>query len=235
MTVINSPTRFALLPLICASSISSARPAYTLSRTSNYVSINLVVGMPLGAMCSISICIAFVSGLYAGSTLPMPIARGYVGIIIIVFMTLWAVGNVRLPTSTVSLFIIIVLPGRSPVQIAQRIVGWIVIYVAPLHLGRPRTNEILQYQSMDSSPPQLAIAIQAANRIPSIQPTGHRWLQNPPRYTLWGSPSTRHFTIKRANSAVIRYLVAWKSRHRQPSFITFHADYDNTPDAPQSR
>jgi hypothetical protein len=192
-----------------------------LSSTCYMKSVHFVVRVALWAMRTIRISVAFIPRLYAGKALPMAGPDINIGVVLGVLVALRAMGYIGFPATPISDFILSILAGRSPVEIAQMIVLWIVITMTALGLRRPRAYEGLQHQRMNCHGLRLAIAIQRAGSVFAISRSASKGLRQQsagkhPRCT----PPAQALSINRPHLPMIRNFIARITGDRQPDFIT---------------
>ncbi len=186
------------------------------------VGVRFVVLMALWAVGAVTVGVALVLGLDAGAALAMPGAGDDVGVRLAVFMALWAVGDVGFPASAISLFVLVVIVGSSPVEIAQLIVVGVIIAMAALVFRGPRTHKGFQHESVnryllgDPVTPQGDRSV-----VPLIRTSGPDLLQNAARPHP-RSPSAANLAVQRPHVALVGDLVAGIIGDRNPSFIITH-------------
>lgn len=209
--------------LVLPSPIPSTCTTRPTIRTPVSVGVLLGVLVSLWAVCTITIGIALVLGPNAGTALSMAGTGSTVGVLLGVLMSLWAVCDIRLPAITVGNLVSGVLNWRAPVEIFQRSIHRIVIFMERLRSGRSRTDETLKHKSVDPHLLGPAIPIQGAGRVAtSLCPTGHDLLQNATPEDSRRIPPSTYDPVLGPNTALIGHFVVGVVEHRKPSFITNH-------------
>lgn len=208
-----------LTPLVVPTAVASALTTVPSTRLIN-VGVLFVVGMALWALCTISISAPLVTSFDAFSTLPMPSTGINVGVIFGVFVLLGAVSNIRLPVQAVNNSIVSVFNVCTPVEIRQKVVGPYVVSMATDESRWSFANKRHQHKQVNQKLTRLAISVQRNGTILTVPVVAdHHWLQRPTRQTPRSAPATRHLTIQRTHSAVIRNLVIGIVFDGQPSFV----------------
>lgn len=211
-----------LCSLVFTRAIPNARSAHSSTRFGD-ISVDLVIGVKLGAMSAILVGIALVLGPNAGEALAMPGLGCSIGVLFGVLMALWTFSNVRLPAIAVPRFVGSILNWSAPIQVFKESIHGIIIFMESLRSVGPRTHETFKHQDVNPDLPRLAVPVQSVCRISAPLDT--------PRHHVSEYPSTvgsdlsvdcANGSVSRANAAPVGYFVIRVVDNWNPSFFTSH-------------
>lgn len=221
----NIPSPGPLGALVLPSPISTARSAHA-TTSFGEVRVLFVVGVILWTVCASAVAVALVLGLDACATLPMASAGRSIGIVFGVLVPLRTTSYLGFPIKTVADSVSTILNGRAPVEIIQKVVITIIVFMAAVHSRcRAGTAKSLEHQHMNSHLLGLTVPVQSARTVPIADNSTSPYLsQYAASEDSESAPSTLPFSIQRSDSAPVGNLIVGVIRRRKPSFLTGHKD-----------